>query len=82
MFLQYFARHILPLYRKWKNSTIVTLLCDGKEWKVGVHRKRKICRFGKGWDKFAKDCKLKHGQKLKFTLVCDYTLEVTNVDVA
>lgn len=74
--LQYFARHLLPVYRSWHNSTIVTLICGARSWEVAVQRKKKVCRFGKGWNQFTHTKELKVGQKLKFTYVKEYTFSV------
>ncbi|KAK1351974.1 hypothetical protein POM88_053688 [Heracleum sosnowskyi] len=75
----YFARHLFSIYRTWRNGTILNVIHDEQTWRVAVHRKKKMCRFGRGWDQFAKASKLKEGQKLKFCHVSDHTFAVTSV---
>ncbi|KAK1398869.1 hypothetical protein POM88_008732 [Heracleum sosnowskyi] len=75
----YFARHLFSIYRTWRNGTILNVIHDEQTWRVAVHRKKKMCRFGRGWDQFAKASKLKEGQKLKFCHVSDETFAVTSV---
>ncbi|KAK1360715.1 hypothetical protein POM88_045189 [Heracleum sosnowskyi] len=73
----YFGRNLFSLYRTWKNGKIVTLLCGGKSWEVAIHRKKKMCRFGKGWDDFTKDNDLGVGKMVTFYHVSGYTFHVS-----
>ncbi|KAK1380435.1 hypothetical protein POM88_027179 [Heracleum sosnowskyi] len=62
----YLPRTILAIYKKWKKGTVVTLVCGERVWKVEVHRKKKMCRFGKGWDNFTSEKELVKGQWVEF----------------
>ncbi|KAK1385310.1 hypothetical protein POM88_023045 [Heracleum sosnowskyi] len=72
----YVARHLFRIYRSWKNYIMVNLIRRGECWKVGVCIKRRICRFGRGWDDFTKNNELKEGDRVKFTHVSDNTFQV------
>lgn len=63
---QYIPRLMLPIYKEWGKRTTVTLSVDGKLWNVDILRNKKVCRFGKGWDRFTKDNSLIDGQELSF----------------
>lgn len=65
------------IFRSWRNSSIVKLLHGQDSWNVVVHRKKKMCRFGLGWDAFTKANELFVGQKVRFDYVVDRTFKVS-----
>lgn len=58
---------MFDIYRNWENATVVTLIVETRTWNVEVHRRDRMCRFGKGWDKFTRQNGFLVGQKLQFT---------------
>ncbi|KAK1382027.1 hypothetical protein POM88_019762 [Heracleum sosnowskyi] len=73
----YYPRTLLHIYKNWKNGTTCTLIYNGQSWTVDVHRKKKMCRFGKGWDKFTYANEFTEGQTMRFAYQEEYEFEVT-----
>lgn len=67
------ARHIC---RNWSRRTTVTLSVGDSIWNVDVLKRKRICRFGKGWDSFTKDNNLFVGQTITFNYIAPKTFEV------
>lgn len=67
---------MLTTYRSWKNGYIVTLSYGDGSWKVALHRRNKMCRFGLGWNLFTKDNEFAIGQNLKFIYVGNSKFQV------
>lgn len=52
---------------------------NGKSWKIVLSRKKKDCRFGRGWNEFSQDNELTVGQILQFNLIHGHSFEVVVV---
>lgn len=57
---------MLSTYRSWKNGNVVKLDYGEGTWNVAVHRQKKMCRFGLGWDHFTNQNQFTVGQQLEF----------------
>lgn len=73
---QYFGRQLLHIYKTWNKSTLVSLLRGNQSWELKVHRYKKNCRFGRGWDAFVKDNGFIEGDRVQFTHITNSTFRV------
>lgn len=74
--MQYIPRSIKAFCDVLKKRTSVTLFVGASTWNVDVLRRKKVCRFAKGWDKFTKDNNLIAGQMITFHYIGHLTFQV------